>query len=215
MIFYRTKIAKSRIHEFGLFAEEKIERGAVVGIMALGSELISEQGYQGGLRSNDFVCAQTGVRWVHKFFMFDQRIMVEDYINHRSEPNLLYHCGILFAKSAIARGDELTCDYRLFLANNDVDAFADSEAGEWIDGYDPQTSLISSSQQLIALVKEAGLPQTDKDVERLVRRLKSLPNVIDPKNLPPAAKSRQRPEAAANAMAMEGPRGSRSSDRDS
>ena len=191
MIFYKTKILRSRIHEFGVFADEAVKRGAVVGIMSLGSELMSEKSYQGGLRDKDFVCAQTGVRWIHKFFMYDRRIMVEDYINHSGRPNILYHCGMLLAQKAIARGDELTCDYRLILAKNDVDAFADSESSEWIDGYDAQTSLIVSSRQLIALVKDAGIPQTDREVERLMQRLKSLPNVIEPDSLPHLSESRR------------------------
>jgi hypothetical protein len=185
MIFYRTKITKSRIHEFGLFAEENIDRGAVVGIMALGSDITSERLYQNGLRNDDFVYAQTGVRWIHKFFMYDERIMVEDYINHSHQANILYHCGILFAKRDIARGDEMTCDYRLFLAQNDVEAFYDGETGEWVDGYDSKTSLLSSSRQLIVLIEDAGFPQTDREVERVVKRFKSLPNVIDPHALPP------------------------------
>jgi hypothetical protein len=183
MIFYRTRIAESRIHKFGLFAEENIDRGAIVGIMALGSDIASERFYQSALRNDNFVFAQTGVRWVHKFFMHDERIMVEDYINHSRRPNLLYHCGILFAQHNIARGDEMACDYRLFLAQHDADAFTDNETGEWVDGYDPQTSLISSGRQLIALVETAGLPQTDTEVERLLKRLKSIPNLLDRERL--------------------------------
>src|SRR5579864_4412967 len=105
MIFYKTKISESPVHERGLFADEHIARGAVVGIMALEADITSERSYQNAQRNDDSTYTQTGVRWLHKFFMFDKRLMVEDYINHSHQANVLYHCGILFAKKDILIGE--------------------------------------------------------------------------------------------------------------
>jgi hypothetical protein len=184
MIFYKTKISESPVHESGLFADERIARGAVVGIMALEADITSERSYQNAQRNDDSTYTQTGVRWIHKFFLFDKRLMAEDFINHSHQANVLYHCGILFAKKDILIGEEITCDYRLFLAQNDEGAFCDKETKDLVDGYDPKKSLLTSTQQLVELINEAGLPQSDSDVDGIVKGFRSLPNIIPSKGWP-------------------------------
>jgi hypothetical protein len=179
MLFYQTKIEKSPIHKWGLFADEDITRAAIVGIMSLEADITSERTYQKAQHENDDVYAKTGVRWVHKFFMFDERRMYEDYINHSHQANVLYHCGILFAKRDIRRGEEITCDYRLLLAQNDVEAFKDKKTNTFVDGYDPKNSLLTSSLQLVELLRSTEFPQSDEEVDKIIERFRSLPNIVD------------------------------------
>lgn len=191
MLFYQTKIRKSPIHEWGLFAEEDIARAAIVGIMALDADITSERTYQKGQHENDDVYAKTGVRWVHKFFMFDERRMYEDYINHSHQANVLHHCGILFAKRDIRRGEEITCDYRLLLAQNDVEAFKDIVTDTFVDGYDPKNSLLTSSLQLVELLRSTEFPQSDEEIDEIIKRFRSLPNIVNSNTLPSTPEDKQ------------------------
>ncbi len=72
-------------------------------------------------------------------------------MNHSFNPNLIYHCGILFAKKYISKNTELTVDYRYFLANNELSQFIDEETNKTVKGFKPDESLVSSAKEIINL----------------------------------------------------------------
>ena len=79
----------------------------------------------------------------------------EAFINHSTDPSLLYHCGISFARRNLEPGDELTIDYSLFLAEEDVEGFRDSaKVRRELTGRPPREALISSTEQLLHLLRE-------------------------------------------------------------
>ena len=82
-------------------------------------------------------------------------------------------------------------DYRLFLGQNEEGTFCGKETGDLVDGYDPRRSLLTSSLQLVELIKDAGLPQADEEVERIIERFRSLPNILDPTAPPSPAEDKQ------------------------
>jgi hypothetical protein len=51
-------------------------------------------------------------------------------------------------------GAELTIDYSLFLAEEDVDSFSDSKVENQVTGLPPKEALLSSTQQLLRLLNE-------------------------------------------------------------
>jgi hypothetical protein len=68
---------------------------------------------------------------------------------------MLYHCGIVFAKTDIAIGEELTVDYKYFLATNDVHAFDDRDTGQQVTGLNARDALLASARELIELYSRA------------------------------------------------------------
>ena len=73
-------------------------------------------------------------------------------MNHSSDPNILYHCGIGFSRRHIAAGDELTCDYRLYLPGGERVVTA---AGESVVGLPPLEALRTSARLLLELLDDA------------------------------------------------------------
>ncbi len=73
-------------------------------------------------------------------------------MNHSEKPNLLYHCGILFALRNIRAGEELTVDYRYFLSPNDANPVHDTKTGKVIKGFNAKKSLRESTKELIKLI---------------------------------------------------------------
>jgi hypothetical protein len=77
----------------------------------------------------------------------------EDYLNHSQDPNLIYHCGFLFALRNIEVGDELTVNYGYFLAIDDVESFQDIKSGKIITGLSGQEALLFSTRELLTLLE--------------------------------------------------------------
>lgn len=97
---------------------------------------------------------RTGIRWVGRYFVHAKTIAADAYINHSNDPSLLYHCGVSFARRDLEAGDELTIDYRLFLAEDDEAAFCDVATGEMVRGLPPKEALLKSGGQLAKLLRE-------------------------------------------------------------
>jgi hypothetical protein len=95
----------------------------------------------------------TGARFVNDIFLYtDGTARLENYINHSFKPNLLYHCGICFAKENISKYTELTVDYKYVLAKGDAVSFADSVTGEVVDGMDDVECLKQSTSELLNIL---------------------------------------------------------------
>ncbi len=164
MIFFRTAVRRSALHEEGLFADEPIPQASIVGIFGLHAKLTTEAEYQREQVQANYEHVQTGVRWIGDYFMYDTDILPEDFINHASMPNLIYHCGIAIAGRDIARDEELSIDYRFILARHDVNAFADPETGETISGFAPEEAFRRSAKAVLDLLAMRGFADDERRV---------------------------------------------------
>lgn len=154
MIVVATSVKSSPISNKGLFTDILIPKGMVVGILTHQAKLISEFGYQKGQFEGDNLIIMTGIRWVGDYFIVGDSITNEEYINHSDNPNLLYHCGILFSLREIESGEELTVDYKYFLAKKDHCRFKNIENGNLVDGLSALNSLEQSCKELLQLLSE-------------------------------------------------------------
>jgi SET domain-containing protein len=153
MLLVKTEVRPSPIAEEGLFALEPIKKGTIVAILSYQAKIMSEDEYQMHQRNGNELIVKTAVRWVGDYFLYLDAIGHEEYINHSSDPNLLYHCGICFALRDIQPGEEMTAKYQYFLARQDVHAFVDSATGEHVDGLPPREALLKSAKELVAFLQ--------------------------------------------------------------
>lgn len=158
MLFYKNEVQTSAIAGTGVFAQEIIPKGAIVGCLAHNGKIATEAQYQEAQKNGEYRLIQSAIRWAGEYFVYMQQEMSDDYINHSQNPNMLYHCGVLFARREINVGEELTVHYKYFLARNDVNAFEDSDTHEQVNGMDPKEALLSSAKELIELY-------SDKDID--------------------------------------------------
>ena len=156
MILFKTEI-KHTDNGKGLFSLNAIPKSTVVGYFPIGAKDISEDEYIKGLVEGDRIIIHTGVRYIGRIFLVGEEIKTEEYINHSFTPSLLYHCGILFAKKDIKIGEELTVDYRYFLANHPLATFTDTETNTIVKGFSPHEALIRSTKELIELIEGSDL----------------------------------------------------------
>ena len=159
MLTVKTKVGNSPIQGLGLYADEFIPKGKLIGLFPYQADLLTEDEYQDAQRAGNEVIIWSAVRWIGNYFLTGTEIGSEERINHSSNPTMLYHCGLCFARENINIGEELTVDYRHFLAQNDVNKFKDSQKGgaTFVDGGDPTEILVESAKDLIALFKEVKL----------------------------------------------------------
>lgn len=157
MFFYKVETKESALAGKGVYAAEDIPAGAIVALEVYQDLLMTEGQYQEAQRRGDSQIVQSGVRLVGDYFIYHHHIGDDEFINHSSNPNMLYHCGILFAKRNIATGEELTADYKYFLAQNDVNAFDDVETGKRADGLPPKEALMQSCRELMDLLSKHDL----------------------------------------------------------
>ena len=137
MILFKTQIKKSKISGKGLFASEKIPKKSVVFILPLlkNTKAISGKDFnkiwaKKKPTKKDIYLRKEAVRYIQDIFIYsvkgDKKTL---YINHSDNPNILYHCGIGFAKKDIKNGDEITVDYRYFDTDKS-DNFINKETGQ-------------------------------------------------------------------------------------
>lgn len=156
MLLIETEVKNSSISGRGLFSRQSVKKGEVVAILTHSCPTMSERQYQNEQEKGNEVIIMTAVRWVGDLFAYGDSIGPEEFINHSFDPSMLYHAGICFATRDIAPGDELTADYRFFLAENDVYRFTDAETGKLVDGLGPKRALADSATALVRLLEDAG-----------------------------------------------------------
>jgi SET domain-containing protein len=157
MFLYKVETKASAIAGKGVYALEPILAGSVVCVGYYGGLLITEKEYQDAQRRGDQLIIQSAVRAVGEYFIYNSELTDDEYINHSGKPNMLYHCGVFFAKRDIAVGEELTVDYKYFLAENDVYAFSDIEAGARVNGIGGKQALLDSCRELMELMATCEL----------------------------------------------------------
>jgi SET domain-containing protein len=155
MFLYKVETRDSEIAGRGVYAQEAIPMGAVVGLLDHHNLIMTEEEYQDAQRRGEHLIIQSAVRLVGDYFVYNASITDEEYINHSESPNMLYHCGKLFAKASIGVGDELTVDYKYFLATDDVHAFDDRDTGRQVTGLNAREALLQSCREVIELYSRA------------------------------------------------------------
>lgn len=154
MLFVNAVVQDSPISGKGLFVKDPVRKGTVVSIHGADAVVLTEDQYQAEQRKGNELAIRTGIRWVGRYFLHAKETRPEAFINHSTDPSLLYHCGISFARRDLHPGDELTVDYRFFLAAEDVEAFSDAAQGVPVTGLSPWEALIASTEQLLRLLRE-------------------------------------------------------------
>jgi len=154
MLLIQAAVEDSAISGKGLFTREPVRKGTVVSIHAVDSVVVTEEQYQEEQRKGNELAIRTGIRWVGKYFLYAKEIRPEAFINHSTNPSLLYHCGISFARRDLQPGDELTIDYSLFLAEDDVESFSDSAKEAPVTGLPPKQALLVSTEQVLRMLSE-------------------------------------------------------------
>jgi SET domain-containing protein len=157
MLLYKVETRESAIAGRGVYAAEAIPAGAIVGLLVYKGLLITESEYQDAQRRGDQLIIQSAIRLVGDYFIYNAEVSDEEYINYSTLPNTLYHCGVLFAKKNIAIGEELTADYKYFLAENDVHTFNDVNTNIRVSGLDAKRALLESCRELMDLMATCEL----------------------------------------------------------
>ncbi len=165
MLLIKIEVRDSPIQGLGLFAVEKANKGKLLGVFAYKADILTEQEYQEEQRKGNDVIIWSAVRWIGEIFLTGNSIGPEEHINHSCDPSTLYHCGLCFARRNIDIGDELTVDYKYFLAVDDVNKFADSQKNKSIivDGLSPHEALIRSAKELVDLLDNSQLSYTKQN----------------------------------------------------
>ena len=153
MLFVRAEVQHSKIAGDGLFVTESVKKGQVVSIHAANSAILTQEQYQEEQRKGNELVVRSGIRWVGRYFLYAKEMPIESYLNHSDDPSLLYHCGVSFARRDLKPGDELTVDYTLFLAEDDVEGFLDANTGRELFGRPPKEALLASTKQLVDLLE--------------------------------------------------------------
>lgn len=162
MLLCKVKIKQSKVlkKQKGLFADEDISKKSVVFIFPLIKRIkyISEKNFNKSWAkmnpsAKDLAIRSSGVRYVGSIFLYglpgDDKKSI--YLNHSNTPNLLYHCGICFAKKNIKKGDELTVDYGYFDTATSDD-FINIETGKNVKKYSSEMALKKSTKELLSLL---------------------------------------------------------------
>ncbi|MBX4967862.1 SET domain-containing protein-lysine N-methyltransferase [Rhizobium binae] len=166
MLYFRTKVLHSRIEGRGLFAQETIPCGSVVGNLIHGRRCISEAGYSEAQRNGDERVIHTGLRYAGSLFVYSLprhgkfRTENEHFINHSEDASLLYHCGTLFALRTISPGEEMTVNYKYFLAEGDITSFRDAKTGRPVQGLDGYRAMQTSMLELAVLLSSEGFSKS-------------------------------------------------------
>ena len=155
MLFVKASVRDSSIEGSGLFLQEFIKASSVVAIYSHGLSIIPENEYLRRTFLEDELVIRTGCRFVSDLFIVrESGVEDEDFVNHSQTPNLLYHCGICFARRDIYPGEELTLNYQ-YLLSEDEPGFNDSLTGEYVCGLPSGAAMLQSALELAGLFKEA------------------------------------------------------------
>jgi uncharacterized protein len=151
MIIPRYHIGPSRIEGAGkgLFLDEPVARGRVI----VAPDAIARVHTFDEIRSMPDArrLLPATVRWFEEAYTITPEWPDECFVNHAFAPTGLWHLGFVFAASDLARGTEITVDYRHLLAPGQEEDFRDARSGERIVGFSWEESLRASSRALADL----------------------------------------------------------------
>jgi len=130
-----------------------IKRGNIVCSFTLGSDVTTEDEYVRAVSENRQPITRTGTRYAGKYFTFGNVDAPYNYVNHSFKPNLLCHCGVVMALRDVARGEELTLDYRTLIDTTDAGIYNDAVTGREIRGYPARETMLRTARELVALLE--------------------------------------------------------------
>lgn len=145
-----TYVRQSSVDGYGVFAKRNFNKGDIVMIWSYNYNIMTESEYHTEQKNNNINIIRTGARLVNDIFLCTES-RIEDHVNHSFNPNMLYHCGICFAKCDIKVDDELFVNYNYVLARNDEYAFYD-ENKKLVDGFSGKDALIDSTKELCQIL---------------------------------------------------------------
>ena len=134
----------------GLFAEQRVARGAVI----IAPDNVHTVWPEAKLRGHapDSVEVESSVRWFEDYFSLTPEWSDECYVNHSFTANAQWHLGFIFALREIAPGEEITMDYRYVIGSGEALPFKDSVTGREIVGLTWQDCLRQSALAVAALL---------------------------------------------------------------
>ena len=156
MFNYNVENRKSPVHGEGLYTLEDIKKGSIVFYWGMdeGDTPISEEEYLEKRKDkSDETYQKTAARWVHNWFMHCTEWGLDCYINHSFNSNILYYCGIGFAKRDIKKDEELNINYHYILSDKDPAFFKDTETKEEVIGLNNEKCLNNSAKELVSLIE--------------------------------------------------------------
>lgn len=163
MLFVKTYLRHSSVHNTGCFLLDHVLRGTVVGILVYPGRLITESALLQSDEAREPTAVATATRWIDNYFTVDAPSSAqspetehEAFINHSFRPSLLFHCGICFAMFDLAPDAELTVNYQYVLSEHDPCRFVDAASGRTVCGLPPRASLLRSASELLTLFQEGG-----------------------------------------------------------
>jgi len=156
MFYYKVENRKSPIQGEGLYTLDDIKKGSI--IFYWGSDqdrIINEATYLKKRKDvSDNIFQKTSGRWVHNKFLHCKEWGPDCYMNHSYSPNILYYCGIGFAKKDIKKNEELFINFQYLLSDKDSACFTDIETNRQVIGLDNDECLKESSKELILLLNK-------------------------------------------------------------
>lgn len=134
----------------GLILDEPVARGRVI----VAPDNIHTVWPESRLRAypEDSIEVRSSVRWFEDRFSLTPEWSDECFINHSFAPTALWHLGFIFALDDLARGTEVTMDYRYVIGDGEEMPFRDSATGERIVGLPWKENLRSSALRLAELI---------------------------------------------------------------
>jgi hypothetical protein len=161
VLLVKTEVRDSPIEGKGLFVLERVRRGTLIAIFTSGGAIAEGGGASPAVRygvmtehvylekmTDDDVVRYSGARYVREWFVYKDAVHAEDFTNHDDDPNVLYHCGLGFARRDLETGDELTCDYRFFFSSDDYMDLGERK----IWGHPADVALRKSTAELHAII---------------------------------------------------------------
>ncbi|HZN67207.1 MAG TPA: SET domain-containing protein [Tepidisphaeraceae bacterium] len=152
-MFVETEVRETGVYGKALYAAAPIKRGNIVCSFTLGSDVTTEDEYVRAVSENRQPITRTGTRYAGKYFTFGNVDAPYNYVNHSFKPNLLCHCGVVMALRDVARGEELTLDYRTLIDTTDAGIYNDAVTGREIRGYPARETMLRTARELVALLE--------------------------------------------------------------
>jgi SET domain-containing protein len=154
MMFIAVEVRASTILGQGLFPLARVRCGTVICSFTIDAKVITEAEYVDSIRSNHPLVVRTGTRYVGKYFTHTSNgEEALNFFNHSFEPNVVCHCGVVMALRDIAKGEELTVDYRTLIDDTETGVYNDAVTGRPIRGFSARQTLLRTAKQLVDLLE--------------------------------------------------------------
>ncbi len=152
--FVPAQVRPSNIFGQGIFATQPVTKGTIVCFFSLNGHVITESEFLHAVQTDEKNIIRSGTRYVGHYFVYTDKPVLCNYVNHSLDPNLLCHCGICFARRDIAVSEELTVDYRTLIDDTDIGVYNDIKTDQPIKGFNARQTLLRTAKELIAILNE-------------------------------------------------------------